>query len=57
MPAPKPFDPSGDFDQAGYLKNVLGLSGPEKVKTVEHTTFLANLPDAIEAMRTSKSGT
>ncbi|WP_374436517.1 Fic/DOC family protein [Tabrizicola sp.] len=55
MPAPKPFDPFGDFDQAGYLQNVLGLSDPEEVKTVEHTTFLANLPDAIEALRTSKN--
>lgn len=57
MPAPKPFDPFGDFDQAGYLQNNLGLSDPEEVKTVEHATFLANLSDAIEALHTSKSVT
>lgn len=57
MPAPKPFDPFGDFDQAGYLQNNLGLSDPEEVKTVEHATFLANLSDAIEALRTSKAVT
>lgn len=57
MPAPKPFDPFGDFDQAGYLQNILGLSDPEEVKTVEHATFLANLSDAIEALRKSKAVT
>ncbi len=55
MPAPKPFDPFGDFDQAGYLRNNLGLSDPAEVKTVEHVTFLANLTDAIEALRASKA--
>lgn len=54
MSAHKPFDPFGDFAQAGYLRNNLGLSDPEEVKTVEHATFLANLSDAIEALRSSK---
>ena len=49
-----PFDPFGDFNTVGYLRNTQGLSDPESVKRIEHSLFLANLDDAIEMLRTTK---
>lgn len=49
-----PFDPFGDFDTKGYLRNYEGLSDPESVKHMEHSVFLANLDDAIEYLRTRR---
>lgn len=46
-----PFDPFGDFENAGYLRNTQGLTDPESVKHVEHSMFLANLDDAIDMLR------
>lgn len=46
------FDPFGDFEHAGYLRNNAGLRDPEQVKRLEHASFLANLADAVEALRT-----
>lgn len=46
------FDPFGDFETAGYLRNTQGLSDPESVKHIEHSLFLANLDDAIDMLRT-----
>lgn len=52
---PDRFDPFADFDQVGYLRNLEGLSDPEDVKTVEHASFLANLDDAVEVLRSTKA--
>ncbi len=48
------FDPFGDFETAGYLRNTQGLTDPESVKHIEHSLFVANLDDAIEMLRKSK---
>ncbi|WP_118137066.1 Fic family protein [Oceanicella sp. SM1341] len=48
------FDPFGDFDTQGYLRNSQGLTDPESVRHVEHSLFLANLDDAIDMLRTRK---
>jgi cell filamentation protein len=45
------FDPFGDFDTAGYLRNVAGLKDPLEVAEVEHGFFLANLPKAALYLR------
>lgn len=41
------FDPFGDFESAGYLRNVEGLKDLEEVKVQEHLFFEANLEDAL----------
>lgn len=40
------FDPFGDFETAGYLRNELGLKDPARIKVQEHLFFTANLQDA-----------
>lgn len=40
------FDPFGDFETAGYLRNELALKDPERIKEQEHLFFTANLHDA-----------
>lgn len=42
------FDPFGDFETAGYLRNELGLKDPENIKIQEHLFFTANLQEAAE---------
>lgn len=34
------FEPFGDFDSAGYLRNTLGLKNPDEVK--ESSIWLSN---------------
>jgi cell filamentation protein len=46
-----PFDPFGDFETCGYLRNTQALTDPESVKRLEHAAFLANLDDAIDMLR------
>jgi cell filamentation protein len=41
------FDPFGDFESKGYLRNVEGLKDPAEVKIQEHVFFEANLEDAL----------
>ncbi|KAI3591435.1 hypothetical protein D9X30_3642 [Cupriavidus sp. U2] len=41
------FDPFGDFDTAGYLRNFEKLKDLEEVKIQEHAFFEANLEDAL----------
>ncbi len=45
------FDPFGDFDTRGYLRNTKGLKGPEAVKLFEHTAFRLNVEEALSALR------
>ncbi len=42
------FDPFGDFETAGYLRNTQRLKDLRIVKQIEHEVFRANLIDAIE---------
>jgi len=45
------FDPFGDFDSRGYLRNTKGLKDPEAVKLFEHTAFRLNIADALAALQ------
>ncbi len=45
------FDPFGDFDTRGYLRNTKGLKDPEAVRLFEHTVFRLNIGDALAALR------
>ena len=42
------FDPFGDFESAGYLRNVERLKDPAEVKVQGHVFFEANLEQALE---------
>lgn len=44
------FDPFGDFETAGYLRNELGLKDPAHIKVQEHLFFTANLQDAADCL-------
>ena len=41
------FDPFGDFQSAGYLRNIERLKDPEEIKVQEHLFFEANLEQAL----------
>ncbi|MCU1739119.1 MULTISPECIES: Fic family protein [Pseudomonas] len=41
------FDPFGDFETAGYLRNEYQLKDPYLVKRVEHAAFESNVEDAL----------
>jgi cell filamentation protein len=41
------FDPFGDFETRGYLRNTAGLKVSRAVKEFEHRAFLDNLPRAV----------
>jgi cell filamentation protein len=41
------FDPFGDFETAGYLRNELGLKDQAKIKVQEHLFFTANIEEAV----------
>lgn len=41
------FDPFGDFDSAGYLRNVYQLTDLEIVKRLEHASFESNIESAL----------
>ena len=42
------FDPFGDYESAGYLRNALNETDLHFVKKMEHDAFLSNLPKAIQ---------
>jgi cell filamentation protein len=42
------FDPFGDFETKGYLRNILGLKDAVAVKRGEHRAFRFNLPVTLE---------
>ena len=42
------FDPFGDFETRGYLRNFDAEKNPESVKVLEHIAFLDNLQAALE---------
>lgn len=48
------FDPFGDFETRGYLRNFAGEKDPELVKRLEHETFRSRVGEALAALRTAK---
>jgi cell filamentation protein len=45
------FDPFGDFDTAGYLRNFAGGKDPAIVRRLEHASFLTGLDEAFKRLR------
>ena len=41
------FDPFGDFEQAGYLRNLLAIKSQRHIKAMEHQAFLVSLPSCM----------
>ena len=48
------FDPFGDFETRGYLRNKFGEKDLAKVKSMEHHAFRSHVNDAIAKLRSSK---
>lgn len=46
------FDPFGDFEQAGYLRNFAKTKDEKKIKELEHQFFLAHLPTTLDWLAT-----
>ncbi len=44
------FDPFGDFDSQGYLRNFPGFKDIPQVKALEHASFQINLDRAINTL-------
>jgi cell filamentation protein len=44
------FDPFGDFDSQGYLRNVLGSKDILEVKSLEYASFQRNINRAMIAL-------
>lgn len=42
------FDPFGDFEAKGYLRNTLGEKNLHEVKSMEHIVFLSQLPSTFD---------
>ena len=42
------FDPFGDFETRGYLRNVFGEKDPDIVRHLEHSSFVAGVSDAFK---------
>lgn len=55
MPNSAVFDPFGDFETAGYLRNVRGDKDPAHIKHFEHNFFRGKLPDALEFLASRES--
>ena len=45
-----PFDPFGDHDTRGYLRNFAGEKDPARIKRIEHHAFAANVLTALIAL-------
>ncbi|SDI51678.1 cell filamentation protein [Pseudomonas flavescens] len=48
------FDPFGDFETAGYLRNAQGLKDPVEVKETEHFTFELSIEEALAYLAQKK---
>ena len=48
------FDPFGDYETAGYLRNTQGEKTLELIKIAEHQLFRAKLPEALEFLSAGK---
>ncbi len=49
------FDPFGDFQTAGYLRNVLALKDPKEIAAAQHNFFLAGLGDVVDFLSRRKT--
>lgn len=48
------FDPFGDFEELGYLRNIAGFKDLAMVKALEHGSFQRNLDRAITELADAK---
>lgn len=48
------FDPFGDYETAGYLRNIEGIKDLDELKRQEHVFFEANLEDALSYLQAIK---
>lgn len=48
------FDPFGDFDQRGYLRNVARTKDPKIVRQMEHSSFMTGLDAAFTKLAAQK---
>ena len=51
-----PFDPIGDHDTRGYLRNFAGEKDPARIKRIEHHAFAANVLTALTALHRLLAG-
>jgi cell filamentation protein len=48
------FDPFGDFETRGYLRNVAKAKDPEIVRRLQHTSFTTGIDDAFKQLAARK---
>jgi cell filamentation protein, protein adenylyltransferase len=48
------FDPFGDFETRGYLRNFVGEKDAEIVRRLEHTSFMTGIDSAFDRLATIK---
>jgi cell filamentation protein len=48
------FDPFGDFETRGYLRNLVGEKDSEIVRRLEHTSFTTGIDSALDRLATIK---
>jgi cell filamentation protein len=48
------FDPFGDFETRGYLRNFVGEKDSEIVRRLEHTSFTTGIDTALDRLATMK---
>lgn len=48
------FDPFGDFETRGYLRNLAEEKDPTIVRRLEHTSFTTGIDDAFAALQKKK---
>jgi len=49
------FDPFGDFESRGYLRNLAQEKDPAIVRRLEHASFTTGIDDAFEALKEKKA--
>ena len=49
------FDPFGDFEARGYLRNLAQEKDPAIVRRLEHVSFTTGIDDAFEALKKKKA--
>ena len=49
------FDPFGDFEARGYLRNLAQEKDPAIVRRLEHASFTTGIDDAFEALKKKKA--
>ena len=49
------FDPFGDFEKRGYLRNLASEKDLDIVRRLEHTSFVTGLDEALAQLATIKN--